>query len=231
MKKYSTLFIDLDDTLFDFTGASREAFRETYELLGYGRFFESFDQFLHIYEPRNKELWIEYNAGKISKEQLNKIRYNYPLEAVGHANEELGAQFCREALGRIPHKNMLIPGAVELLDYLSGKYEMFILSNGFAELQSKKMATTGLTKYFKRVILSEEIGVNKPHRALFEYALEVSGAQKDSSLMIGDAFESDIIGAANAGIDQMFLNIKGEENPPFRPTFEVCKLCDIIQYL
>ena len=66
MNKYRTLFIDLDDTLFDFSGASREAFRETYELLGYERFFESFEHWLSIYEPRNKELWREYNAGRIS---------------------------------------------------------------------------------------------------------------------------------------------------------------------
>ena len=231
MNKYNTLFIDLDDTLFDFSAASREAFRETYELLGYGRFFDSFDQWLGIYEPRNKELWQEYNAGKINKAQLNKIRYSYPLEAVGCPNEELGARFGTEALSRIPHKNMLLPGAIELLEYLSPKYEMFILSNGFMELQSQKMATTGLTKYFKRVILSEEIGVNKPHPELFEYALEVSGAQKNSTLMIGDAFESDIIGAANAGLDQMFLNRVGEKELSFRPTFEVSELCEIQKYL
>ena len=231
MKKYSTLFIDLDDTLFDFKGASREAFRETYELLGYERFFDSFGQFLSIYEPRNKELWQEYNAGRISKDELNRIRYNYPLEVVGHPDEELGARFCSEALGRIPYKNMLIPGAHELLEYLAPKYELFILSNGFMELQSKKMATTGLTKYFKRLILSEEIGCNKPDPALFEYAIEVSGAQKNSALMIGDAFETDILGAANVGIDQMFLNINGERNHTFSPTFEVSSLSEICQYL
>lgn len=231
MKEYSTLFIDLDDTLFDFTGASREAFRETYELLGYERFFDSFEQFLNIYEPRNKELWREYNAGKIDKAQLNKIRYNHPLEVVGHADEQLGARFGVEALGRIPHKNMLLLGAIEILEYLSPKYEMFILSNGFVELQSKKMTTTGLTKYFKRVILSEEIGVNKPAPELFEYALRVAGADSNSTLMIGDAFESDILGAANAGLDQMFLNRRGEKNLSFRPTFEITELCEIRKYL
>ena len=231
MKKYSTLFIDLDDTLFDFAGASREAFRETYDLLGYGRFFDSFDHWLNIYEPRNKELWHEYNAGKINKLQLNKIRYNYPLEVVGCPDEELGARFCVEALSRIPHKNKLLPGALEILDYLAPKYKMFILSNGFMELQSQKMATTGLTKYFKRVILSEEIGVNKPDTRLFEYALRVSGAHKCEALMIGDAFDSDILGAANVGIDQMFLNRRGEKNLPFCPTFEVTQLCEIRKYL
>ena len=231
MKKYSTLFIDLDDTLFDFKGASREAFRETSTLLGYERFFESFDQFLHIYEPRNKELWQEYNAGVISKAQLNRLRYSYPLEVVGHPDEELAARFCTEALGRIPHKNMLLPGALELLEYLSPKYNLFILSNGFMELQAQKMATTGLTKYFKRLILSEEIGCNKPHPALFEYAIEVSGASKARSLMIGDAYEADILGAAGVGIDQMFLNIKGEKSHTFSPTFEVSSLSEISQYI
>ncbi len=179
MGKYRTLFIDLDDTLFDFGSASRISFHETYELLDYGRFFDSFDHFLQIYEPYNRHLWVLYGEGRIDKPTLNRLRYSYPLEVVGCPDERLAARFCEEALGRIPHKNLLIPGAIELLDYLFPKYEMFILSNGFVELQSRKMATTGLTKYFKRLILSDEIGVNKPRPELFEYALKVSGACRE----------------------------------------------------
>lgn len=228
MRKYKTLFIDLDDTLYDFGSAARMSFRETYDLLGYERFFDSFEHFMRIYEPRNRELWVMYGEGKIDKTTLNRLRYSHPLEVVGHPDEELAARFCDEALGRIPYKNLLIPGAIELLDYLFPKYEMFILSNGFVELQSRKMATTGLTKYFKRLILSEEIGVNKPNPKLFEYALEVSGACKEGSVMIGDMFETDIAGAANAGMDQIYFNRNGVCSAGgFEPTYTVTELLDI----
>ena len=228
MKKYKTLFIDLDDTLFDFSAASRESFRETYDLLGYERFFDSFDHFMQIYEPRNRELWVLYGDGKIDKPTLNRLRYSHPLEVVGHPDEELAARFCKEALGRIPQKNMLIPGAIELLDYLYPKYEMFILSNGFVELQSHKMATTGLTKYFKRLVLSDEIGINKPNPRLFEYALEVSGADKESSIMIGDMFETDIAGAAGIGIDQIYFDRWAtKRTEDFERTYTVNNLSEI----
>lgn len=227
MSRYTTLFIDLDDTLFDFRQASRMSFHETYDLLGYERFFESFEHFLQIYEPRNRELWVLYGKGEIDKATLNRQRYSYPLEAVGHPDEELAARFCTEALGRIPHKNVLIPGAIELMEYLHPRYEMFILSNGFQELQSQKMATTGLSKYFKRLILSDEIGINKPNPELFHYALEVSGARKESSIMIGDMFETDIVGAANIGLDQIFVNITGAKGLTFEPTYEVNNLLQI----
>ena len=227
MSRYTTLFIDLDDTLFDFRQASRMSFHETYDLLGYERFFESFEHFLQIYEPRNRELWVLYGKGEIDKATLNRLRYSYPLEAVGHPDEELAARFCTEALGRIPHKNVLIQGAIELLEYLHPRYDMFILSNGFQELQSQKMATTGLSKYFKRLILSDEIGINKPNPELFHYALEVSGARKESSIMIGDMFETDIVGAANIGLDQIFVNITGAKGLAFEPTYEVNNLLQI----
>ena len=227
MSRYTTLFIDLDDTLFDFRQASRMSFHETYDLLGYERFFESFEHFLQIYEPRNRELWVLYGKGEIDKATLNRLRYSYPLEAVGHPDEELAARFCTEALGRIPHKDVLIPGAIELLEYLHPRYDMFILSNGFQELQSQKMATTGLSKYFKRLILSDEIGINKPNPELFHYALQVSGARKESCIMIGDMFETDIVGAANIGLDQIFVNITGAKGLTFEPTYEVNNLLQI----
>jgi putative hydrolase of the HAD superfamily len=104
---------------------------------------------------------------------------------------------------------------------------MFILSNGFQELQSQKMATTGLSKYFKRLILSDEIGINKPNPELFHYALEVSGARKESSIMIGDMFETDIVGAANIGLDQIFVNITGAKGLAFESTYEVNNLLQI----
>lgn len=227
MQQYKYLFIDLDDTLYDFSGASRESFMETYELLRYGRFFDSFDHYLSIYEPYNLELWQIYGEGKITKNELNRRRYSHPLETVGIHDQELADTFCRETLSRIPTKNKLIDGAIELLEYLRPKYKMYILSNGFTELQSQKMQTTGIGKYFDALILSEEIGVNKPNPRLFEYALQKSGARLEESIMIGDMFETDIAGAAGIGMDQIYFNPKNKDNTTFTPTHMVTTLLQI----
>lgn len=227
MQRYKNLFIDLDDTIYDFSAASREAFMETYELLHYDRFFDSFNHYYSIYEPYNLELWHIYGEGKITKEELNKRRYSYPLEVVGIKDQELADTFCREALGRIPTKNRLIDGAIELLEYLRPKYNMYILSNGFKELQSHKMRTAGIDKYFDALILSEDIGVNKPNRELYEYALEKTGSKLEESIMIGDMFETDIVGAANIGMKQIYFNPKKKESHTFDPTYMVTELLQI----
>ncbi len=229
--KYKNIFFDLDDTLYDFSAASRESFEETYELLGYQRFFRSFEHYMEIYTPRNLELWELYGRGEIDKTELNRQRYNHPLVTVGIHDEALAERFCREALSRIPTKNRLIPGAIELLEYLAPKYRLFILSNGFKELQARKMQTTGIIKYFEKIILSDDIGVNKPHPQLFRYALETGNATCDNSIMIGDMFETDIVGAAQIGMEQIFYNKGKRQMLPFAPTHEVDSLSEIAKIL
>lgn len=227
MHKYKNIFIDLDDTIYDFAAASRESFREAYDLLGYKQYFRSFEHFLSLYEPYNHELWKRYGEGKITKSELNRKRYAYPLKMVGIDNQELADTFCREVLGRIPTKNKTVPGAVELLTYLQPRYNLYILSNGFKELQARKMQTAGLDKYFKRIILSDDIGINKPRPELFIHALQTTNSTTEESIMIGDMFDTDIAGAAGVGMAQIFFNRKGIENLPFEPTYKVRELLDI----
>lgn len=231
MQRYRNLFIDLDDTIYDFSAASRESFHETYDQLHYERYFDSFEQYMQIYEPYNLELWRIYGEGKITKAELNRRRYLHPLETVGVNDPQLAKTFCHEALGRIPTKNKLVDGAMELLEYLRPKYRMHILSNGFKELQSHKMRTSGILHYFDSLILSEDIGINKPRRELFEYALEKSGSQVSDSIMIGDMFDTDIAGAAGVGMEQIYYNPKEKKGHPFTPTYEVNHLLQIKEIL
>ena len=231
MQRYRNLFIDLDDTIYDFSAASRESFHETYDLLHYERYFDSFEQYMQIYEPYNLELWRIYGEGKITKAELNRRRYLHPLETVGVNDPQLAESFCHEALGRIPTKNKLVDGAIELLEYLKPKYRMHILSNGFKELQSHKMRTSGILHYFDSLILSEDIGINKPRRELFEYALQKSGSQVSDSIMIGDMFDTDIAGAAGIGMEQIYYNPKEKKGHPFTPTYEVNHLLQIKEIL
>ena len=231
MTRYRNLFIDLDDTVYDFSAASRESFLETYELLHYERYFDSFEHYLSLYEPYNLELWRIYGEGKITKEELNKRRYSHPLEVVGVHDQALADTFCREALGRIPTKGHLVPGAIELLEYLRPKYNLYILSNGFKELQSRKMQTAGIDRYFDALILSEDIGVNKPDSRLYEHAMRKTASEPQESLMIGDMFDTDIVGAANFGMDSIYYNPKGKTGHPYAPTYEVRHLLEIKEIL
>ena len=209
-KPYDVLFIDLDDTLYDFTSNSTDAYREVYAFMEYGRWFRSFEHYYEIYWARNKELWVLYADSKITKEQLNAERYTHPLRVMGVSDADaVGARFWEESMKRLPLGARLMPHAREVLEYLKPRYRIYILSNGFAELQSRKMQSAGISHYFDGVVLSEDIGVNKPHRAIFDHALRVAGVTADRALMIGDNYEVDIKGACGAGIDQVFYNVAG----------------------
>ena len=168
VKHYQVLFIDLDNTLYDFTGNSREAYRAVYSLLDYDRWFDSFEHYYSIYEEYNLQLWALYAEGKITKDKLNAERYAHPLRVMGvHDAEFVGARFWDEAMKRLPLGSRLMPHAREVLEYLRPRYRMYILSNGFTELQSRKMHSAGIESYFDGVILSEDIGVNKPNPEIY----------------------------------------------------------------
>lgn len=234
MKHYKTLFIDLDNTLYDFSGNSREAYIAVYNLLDYDRWFRSFEHYYEIYEEYNLRLWALYAEGKITKEHLNAERYSHPLRVVGAPDPEaIGAQFWDEAMKRLPLGSRLMPHAKEILTYLRPKYKMYILSNGFTELQSRKMQSAGIAHYFDGMILSEDIGVNKPNPAIFTQALRVAESTAEESLMIGDNYEVDIEGAQRVGIDQVFYNIsKKDINPEHpQPTFTITSLLELKEIL
>ena len=212
VRRYDVLFIDLDDTLYDFSSNSLDAYREVYALMGYGQWFDDFDHYYRIYWERNQQLWVLYGDGKITKDELNADRYAHPLRVMGVPDAEaIGARFWEEAMKRLPLGAKLMPHAREVLEYLKPRYRIYILSNGFAELQARKMQSAGIGHFFDGVVLSEDIGVNKPHRAIFEHALRVAGTTADRALMIGDNYEVDIKGARGVGIDQVYYNVSGKD--------------------
>lgn len=140
----------MDDTLWAFSLNARDTYEEMYWKYGYDRYFDSFEHYYSLYQRRNLDLWAEYADGKVTKEELNRQRYLYPLEAVGAGDSTLAKAYERDALTMIPTKSKLMPHAREVLEYLSGKYNLYILSNGFKELQSHKMRSSGIDEYFKK---------------------------------------------------------------------------------
>ena len=199
---YKNLFFDLDDTLWAFSENAYDTFLEMYEKHRYSRFFHSFSHFYGLYQQRNSELWVEYAAGKVTKDELNRQRFFYPLQAVGIEDALLAKQFSEDFFAVIPTKSKLMPHAGEVLDYLHGRgYNLYILSNGFRELQRRKMQSAGIARYFRDIFVSERLGADKPSRAFFQACFDaIPDFDPAAAIVVGDSLTSDIRGARNAGL-------------------------------
>jgi putative hydrolase of the HAD superfamily len=129
-----------------------------------------------------------------------------------------------------PLKTKLIPGTHEVLRYLSGKYSLHIITNGFNEVQYIKIERSGIKQYFDKIITSEEAGCNKPNKNIFFYSLKKASAEIGESLMIGDDIEVDILGAQSIGMDQVFLNLNNfSHDHSF--TYEIRSLNELMNIL
>lgn len=229
--QYKNLFFDLDDTLWAFSLNARDTFEEMYLKYRYGRFFDSFQHFYALYQRRNVELWEEYGNGQVTKEELNRQRFLYPLQVVGAEDAALAKSFSDDFFAVIPTKSRLMPHAREVLEYLSPKYNLYILSNGFQELQCHKMRSSGIDGFFRKVVLSDDIGVLKPWPEIFHFALSATQSELRDSLMIGDSWENDINGAKRVGMHQAFYNAAGKTELPFQPTYQLSDLKELMQIL
>lgn len=225
--KYKNLFIDLDDTLWDIHQNGKECLQEIYIDYGYDRFYPTFEEYYNIYMPSNHHLWALYRQGEIKKEELIVERFLVPVRPFGIDDATYAKKLSDDFLDRTTRKTRLIDGTMELLEYLQPKYKMHILSNGFTEVQYKKIENSGLRPFFDKIILSEDAGSNKPHPDIFTYALKNSNSRRDQTLMIGDSWDADIVGAYNSRIDQLWFNPPQSEPDGFIPTFTVQGLLDI----
>jgi YjjG family noncanonical pyrimidine nucleotidase len=224
---YRNLFFDLDNTLWAFSENAYDTFQEVYNLHRLDRFFNSFEEFFDIYEEENLKLWKLYEAGSITRDELNYRRFRYPLQVAGVGDLSLADDYSADFFRIIKTKKRLMPHAIETLDYLYPRYNLFILSNGFKDLQYAKMRSGSIDRYFKKVILSDEINVNKPNKELFLYALESTGSNIEQSIMIGDNFDVDIRGAYQCGLAQVYYNISDENEYPFQPTYLIKDLREL----
>ena len=158
-------------------------------------------------------------------------RFRYMLRPLGIEDTKSVLAINNDFLQRTTRKTRLVPGAIELLEYLRPSYRMYILSNGFREVQFKKLSNSGLAPYFEKMILSEDACIQKPHKGIFDFALKNTNSRRSESLMIGDSWEADIIGAYNSKIDQLWLNPEGLPTKGFTPTYTVGNLEEIKRIL
>lgn len=233
LKQYKDLFIDFDDTLYDTYGNAVIALSETFDAFHLERFFSDPQVFYDVYWEANIDLWSRYSKGEITRPYLILERFRRPL-SVGDGlpvTEDLCLEMNDRFLDFCSSKPGVVEGAHELMDYLKQKgYRMHMCSNGFHEVQYKKLAACGLKSYFDTIILSEDAGANKPSLLYFDYALKVSGADKATTLMIGDNLQTDIIGAHQAGLDTILFNRWKVEYSSV-PTHIVATLVEIMNIL
>ena len=234
MKKYIDLFIDFDDTLYDTHGNAVIALGELFDALHLERWFPDAQVFYDRYWETNIDLWTRYSRGEITRDYLIVERFRRPL-SYGQGLEP-SVDYCLEAsdlfLDFCSSKPGLVAGARELMDYLKGRgYRMHMCSNGFHEVQYKKLRACGLRDFFDTIILSEDAGANKPSKQFFDYAFRQTGAQKETTLMIGDNFQTDILGAKHAGLDTAYFNRYPDYPAPEPVTYEVTRLSQLMDVL
>lgn len=217
------IFFDADETLFTFDsfGGLQRMF------LDYSVTFTADD--FQDYQAVNKPLWVEYQNGAISALQLQHQRFEgwaaklkVPAGDLNDAFLNAMAEICTP-----------LPGALSLLKSLKGKAKLGIITNGFTALQEIRLERTGLRDYFDLLVISEQIGVAKPHPKIFDYALEQAGNPARSRvLMVGDTAESDILGGMNAGLSTCWLNAHQRTLPDgVMPTWTVTSLGELEQLL
>jgi len=221
--RYKWIIFDADGTLFDYDQAEHSALQGAFEHFNY----DFIPEYLGIYRKCNKKLWDAFEIGAITIKALKVKRFELLFEEIGMSID--ADEFSHQYLSRLAEGTYLIEGAEELLASLSGKVGLILMTNGIKEVQRSRLSLSSIESYFSDIIISDEVGVAKPDKKIFEIALKnMSIIDKNSILMIGDNLSSDIKGGSNFGIDTCWYNPKHEEsNPGIRATYEVKDLADI----
>ena len=229
--KYKHVFFDLDRTLWDFEANSHSTLEELFSIFKLKKKgIQNADVFIRIYKTHNEKLWGLYRVGKISQIDLRRERFQKTLADFGIKDFALAEAIGEQYISICPTKNKLFPFSIEVLEYLSKKYKLHIITNGFHKVQHVKLKYANLTKYFDAIITSEKVGVMKPNTKIFEFALETANVKSSESVYVGDDLEVDILGCQNSGMDGIYFNPKREKHTE-KVTFEIACLCQLKELL
>lgn len=233
--KYKYLFFDLDNTLYDFAANSKLALHDALDELDILPHLPSFEEFFEVYRPINDRLWSEYREKKITKDDLRARRIRLSLDRFKFRLKFSPLVVDDKYLEIMPSKTELMPGTLDVLTELNKRgYQMLIVTNGFREVQKKKLESTKLAPFFRDLIISEDVKSPKPEARIFECAMERCSASKDECVMIGDSLEVDIQGAQNAGIDQIYFNVAHLplcDSDSIKPSFTINSLTELLNIL
>ena len=221
------IFFDLDHTLWDFERNSALTFRQIFRERDLQL---NPEDFLKIYIPINLKFWRMFRENRITKKELRYIRLRATFDKLGFAcNDMLIKEIANDYLTYLPTFNHLFKETGTILSYLNVSYKLHIITNGFANVQEGKLVNSGIDHFFKVVVNSEMAGVKKPNPYIFQLAMKRAGALPERSLMVGDSFEADVMGALNAGMHALYFNPDGEEVPDH--IFQIRNLLEIKKLL
>ena len=229
--KYKHIFFDLDRTLWDFNSNSENSLNQLFRDYQLQSIFGSFLFFKSRFEYHNGKLWNAYYQNRIKKEDLMYKRFYLALKESGTDDLDLAKEIALDFIEISPLQTKIIPNSHETLQYLKEKaYQLHIITNGFNEVQFKKLTNCKLISYFTEIITSENAGANKPSPLIFEYALKNTGATTSNSIMIGDDLKTDIAGARKSKIDQIYFNSHKTKHDNLA-TYEINDLIEITKIL
>lgn len=224
--KYTTLYFDLDNTLLDFSAAERDAIKKLLALFG----IEPKDEYVAIYSKTNQKHWGMFERGEIKREDIFEGRFIEFTDLIGAKVDT--AKMSRDYFSLLAEGHACLPGAAEVLEYVKQKgYTVCVTTNGVSRTQRKRIAESGLGKYFDFVFISEDTGHKKPEKEYFDYVIERT-PEKDRKkiLVIGDSQSSDISGGINAGLDTCWLTAKNE-SAAYEPTYRIGDISDLVGIL
>lgn len=224
---FEFLFFDLDNTLLDFTRAEHIAVSRVMKDVG----LEPTPERLSRYSAINQGYWEQIERGELPREQALAMRFADFFREQGVCADAARREADYERYLGIGHYFM--PGAPEILEDLSGRYRMFLASNGNAAVQDSRLDSSGLRRYFEDIFISQRMGADKPSRAFFDACFaRIPGFAPSRALLIGDSLTSDILGANNAGISACWLNPQELPVPPgYRVDLQIRKLEDLRTFL
>ncbi|GMN10949.1 YjjG family noncanonical pyrimidine nucleotidase [Croceitalea sp. MTPC9] len=212
------IFFDLDHTLWDFEKNSALTFKK---ILKKNQVNVPIEDFLKSYVPINLEYWKLYREEKVTKAELRYQRLKETFDTIKfEVSDDLIDTLSDEYIQYLSTFNHVFPHTFEILEYLKPKYRLHIITNGFQEIQDKKLKNANLYNYFGQIINSEMAGVKKPNPKIFKMALNLTKTKAESSVMIGDNIEADILGAQALGFHTLHFNAHNE------PAHDFCKMID-----
>ncbi|WP_291963547.1 YjjG family noncanonical pyrimidine nucleotidase [Maribacter sp.] len=213
--KVTDVFFDLDHTLWDFDQNSALTFKKIFKEQ---KVDLSLEDFLKVYVPANLKFWRLFRENKITKSELRYQRLKSVFDTLGYpANDDLIHRLSEEYISHLSSFNTLFPNTIEILDYLKSNYRLHIITNGFQEVQEKKLKNSGIYKYFDQIIDSEMAGAKKPNPIIFNLALDKAKVLPEKSVMIGDSLEADIMGAKSLGFYTIHFNAHKEKSHDVAP--------------
>jgi len=223
---YSTILLDLDHTLFDSDASETAALDAALRIAG----IDASQQYAKIYQEINLALWAKVEHGELQPQQVRNLRFERLVAALGlDADPQLMADTFVAGLAA---NGDLYAGARELVERLSGRVRLAMVTNGLGEVQRARVERLGIGHYFDAIVISAEIGASKPSTAIFDFAFrELKCPPRESAVMVGDSLSSDMLGGLNYGIATCWYNPKGKvAGPADRITHEIRELHELLPF-